>query len=221
MKVEIKGSPSFAHIHLELGPKESILAEPDAMASMSSELEMTTRFNGGFFKGLLKKFLGGESLFINEFTNPTNQTQSIVLTQPTPGEIREVYLQNSSICLQPGAFIACSPELNLGVRYAGLASFIAREGLFKLEVSGTGQLFYGCYGGVIEKQVQGEYIVDSGHLVAYEPQLRLKLKLSGGLISSFTSGEGIVTKVEGNGKIILQTRSIEGLADWINPYFYY
>lgn len=220
MKAEILGSPSFAHIHLDLEPGESILAEPDAMASMNSEIEMTTRFNGGFFKGLLKRFLGGESLFINEFKNPTNQTLRITLTQPTPGEIREIELNNSSICLQPGAFIACSPELNLGVKYAGLTSWIAREGLFKLEVSGTGKLFYGCYGGIVEKQVQGEYIVDSGHLAAYEPQLNLKLKLSGGLISSFTSGEGIVTKVEGTGKIILQTRSIEGLAEWINPYLY-
>lgn len=220
MKGEIKGSPSFAHIHLDLEPGESILAEPDAMASMSAELEMDTRFNGGFFRGLAKKFFGGESLFINEFKNPTNQTLRIVLTQPTPGEIREIDLQNSSICLQPGAFIACSPSLNLGIRYAGLSSFIAREGLFKMEVSGTGKLFYGCYGGVVEKQVQGEYIVDTGHLVAYEPQLKLRLKLSGGLISSFTSGEGIVTKIEGTGKIILQTRSIEGLADWINPYLY-
>jgi uncharacterized protein (TIGR00266 family) len=220
MRTEIKGSPSFAHMHVDLEPGESILAAPDAMASMNSEIEMTTRFNGGFFNGLLKKFLGGESLFINEFKNPTNQTLRIALTQPTPGEIREVNLVDSSLCLQPGSFIACSPSLHLGVKYAGFTSFIAREGLFKLEVSGTGKLYYGCYGGIVEKQVHGEYIVDSGHLVAYEPQLKLRLKLSGGLISSFTSGEGLVTKIEGNGKIILQTRSLEGLADWINPYLY-
>lgn len=220
MKTQINGSPSFAHIHLDLEPGESIIAEADAMASMSTELEMNTRFNGGFFKGLLKKFLGGESLFINEFKNPTNSTKRITLVQATPGDIREIELNNSTLCLQPGAFIAITPGLNLGIRYAGFASFIAREGLFKLEVSGTGKLFYGAYGGIIEKQVNGEYIVDSGHLVAYDPGLKLKLKLAGGIISSFTSGEGIVTKVEGTGKILLQTRSIEGLADWVNPYLY-
>lgn len=220
MKTQINGSPSFAHIHVDLEPGESIIAESDAMASMAAELEMDTRFNGGFFKGLLKKFLGGESLFINEFKNPSNSTKRITLVQPTPGDIREIELNNSSICLQPGAFIAATPGLNLGVRYAGIPSLIAREGLFKLEITGTGKLFYGAYGGLVEKQVNGEYIVDSGHLVAYDSNLKLKLKLAGGLISSFTSGEGIVTKVEGTGKILMQTRSIEGLADWINPYLY-
>lgn len=220
MKTQIDGSPSFAHVHVDLEPGESVIAESDAMASMSAELEMNTRFNGGFFKGLLKKFLGGESLFINEFVNNTQATKRITIVQPTPGDIRELQLNNSSFCLQPGAFLACTPGINLGIRYAGLSSFIAREGLFKLEVSGTGKVYYGAYGGIVEKQVNGEYIVDSGHLVAYEPGMKLSLKLSGGLISSFTSGEGIVTKVEGTGKIILQTRSLESLADWINPFFW-
>ncbi len=215
---QINGAPSFAHIHIDLSPGESIIAEAGAMASMSSEIDMQTRFNGGFFRAILKRILGDESLFINEFFNNSNSSKRITLTQATPGDIRELDLQNSTICLQPGAFIASTPGLKLGIRYAGLASFIAREGLFKLEVTGTGKLFYGAYGGIIEKQVVGEYIVDSGHLVAYEPQLSLSLKLSGGLISSITSGEGIVTKVSGNGKILIQTRSLEGLASWINPH---
>ena len=220
MKVQIDGSPSFAHLHIDLESGESIIAESDAMASMSADIDMETRFNGGFFRGILRRFLGDESLFINQFTNIANSTKRITLTQATPGDIRMIELNNSAICLQPGAYIASTPGLNLGVRYAGIASFIAREGLFKIEVSGSGKLFYGAYGGIVEKEVRGEYIVDSGHLVAYEPQLTLSLKLSGGLISSFTSGEGIVTKIQGNGKILLQTRSIEGLASWINPHLF-
>ena len=35
--------------------------------------------------------------------------------------------------------------------------------------------------------------------------------------SSFFGGEGFVTRMEGKGKIIIQTRSLSGLADWINP----
>ncbi|MDX1960791.1 MAG: TIGR00266 family protein [Leptospiraceae bacterium] len=220
MKAEIQGSPSFAHIHIELESEESIFAEPDAMSSMSAEIEMKTKFNGGFFKGLLKRFLGDESLFINEFKNPTKTSQKITIVQSTPGDIRELVLDNSSFCLQPGAFIACTTGINIGVRYAGLSSFIAREGLFKLEVSGSGKVWYGSYGGVIEKQIEGEYIVDSSHLVGYEPQMQLSIKLAGGLISSFTSGEGLVTKVSGKGKIIIQTRSLDGLANWINPYLF-
>jgi uncharacterized protein (TIGR00266 family) len=220
MKAEINGSPSFAHVHIELDPNESILAEPDAMSSMSAEIEMKTKFNGGFFKGLLKRYLGDESLFINEFSNPTSSKQKITIVQGTPGDIRELNLNGETFCLQPGAFLACTPGISIGIRYAGLASFVAREGLFKLEVSGIGKVWYGAYGGLMEKQVDGEYIVDSSHLVGYEPQMQLSIKLAGGLISSFTSGEGLVTKVSGKGKILIQTRSLDGLANWVNPYLF-
>ena len=220
MKSQINGEPSFAHIHIDLEAGESIVAESDAMASMAVDIDIQTKLNGNFISALLKKFLGDESFFINEYKNISNSPKRITLTQATPGNIKEMDLHNSSICLQPGAYIASTPGLQLGIRYAGLASFIAREGLFKLEVSGTGKLFYGAYGGIIEKQVVGEYIVDSGYLVAYEPHLKLSLRLAGGIISSITSGEGIVTKVTGNGKIQLQSRSLEGLASWINPHLF-
>jgi len=66
--------------------------------------------------------------------------------------------------------------------------------------------------------VKGSYIVDTAHLVSYDRNLKLKTQLSGDLISSLTSGEGFVTRIEGNGKIILQTRSMHGLTGWINRY---
>jgi uncharacterized protein (AIM24 family) len=37
------------------------------------------------------------------------------------------------------------------------------------------------------------------------------------LFASFFSGEGFVTRVEGKGKIVLQSRSMDGLAGWLNP----
>ena len=217
MKATIQGGPTFAHIHAELQPGESLIAESDAMSSMDADLDMDANLNGNLFSALAKKLLGGESLFINTFTNNTSGPRRLTLTQPTPGDVNEVQLEGSSICLQPGAYIASTPGLKLGVKWAGLASALGREGLFKLMVSGTGTLWYGAYGALVEKQVEGEYIVDTGHLVAYPPHMKLKAKLAGGIFSSFFGGEGLVTRVEGYGKIILQTRSLSGLAGWINP----
>ena len=71
---------------------------------------------------------------------------------------------------------------------------------------------------MIEREVDGEFIVDTSHLVAYEPQLKLKTQLAGGIFSSFFGGEGLVTRVEGKGRIIIQTRSMSGLASWTNSY---
>ena len=217
MQTTIHGSPSFAYLDVELAPGESIVAESDAMSSMAADLDMSTRFNGGFFRGLMRKFLGGESLFVNTFTNATQRPRRMTLVQSTPGDMRELALNGGSLCLQPGAFVACTPGISLGVQWAGFSSLIAREGLFKLLVSGTGRVWYGAYGAMLEKDVDGEHVVDTSHLVAYDPRLRLKIQLAGGIFSSFLGGEGLVTRIEGKGRIIIQTRSLSGLAGWLNP----
>ncbi len=217
MKTTIDGAPSFAYLHVDLDPGESIVAESDAMASMSADLGMKASLNGGFFSGLGKKFFAGESLFINTFTNTTTGPRRVTLVQATPGNMTEVHLNDETLCLQPGAYIASTPSLKLGVKWAGLVSGFETEGLFRLTVSGTGTLWYGAYGEMLERQVEGEYLVDTGHLVAYEPHMKLKLQLAGGLFSSFFGGEGFVTRVEGKGKIVIQTRSLGGLAGWLNP----
>lgn len=218
MKVEIEGKPVFAYIKVELQPGEKFIAEADAMATMSSELDMDAKFNGGFFRAVLKKIFGGETLFVNHFTNNTNQPLNLTLAQPTPGDMVVKTLNGESYCLQKGAYIASDPGVKMGVKWAGFGSLIGGEGLFKLVVSGQGNVYFGAYGGLIEHEISGEYIVDSGHLVAYEPSMKLKPQLSGGLLSSFFGGEGFVTRVEGKGKIYLQTRNVSGLASWVNRH---
>ncbi len=217
MQSSIEGAPCFAHIHVDLDPGETVIAESDAMSSMSATLGMAAKLNGNIFSALIKRFLGGESLFVNHFTNRTGEVQRVTLVQATPGNIVEANLEGNSLCLQPGAYVASTPGIHLGVRWAGFASWFGGEGLFKQVVSGRGTLWYGAYGGLLEREVDGEFIVDSSHLVAYEPQLKLKVQLAGGIFSSFFGGEGFVTRIVGKGRIIIQTRSLSGLAGWINP----
>ena len=217
MKAEIKGGPAFSYLDVDLEPGEEITAESDAMSSMNADLDMQTQLNGGFIVALLRKFLGGETLFINRFSNNTGDQRRLTLVQPTPGEIKQLDLENESFCLQPGAFLASTPGVKLGVMWAGIISWIAREGLFKLVVSGTGTVWYGAYGRLLEKEIDGEHLIDTSHLVAYSPSIKLKLQLAGGIFSSLFGGEGLVTRVEGKGKVVIQTRSIAGLTSWINP----
>ncbi|HSG70350.1 MAG TPA: TIGR00266 family protein [Planctomycetaceae bacterium] len=218
MEAEIRDKPSFAHIHVQLNPGESIIAESDAMASMSSDIQMSTRWNGGFFQAVLRRIFGGESLFVNEFTTSTGG--SIVITQPLPGDMECIELDGNTMYLQPGAYIACEPTVNLGLGWAGFASFIGGEGLFRLKVSGKGKVWFGAYGGIFEREITDEYIVDTGHLVGYEPTISLKVGMSGGIFSSFFSGEGLVMRIKGPGKIYLQSRSIGGLTAWVNARIY-
>ena len=217
MQTKIEGGPAFAYLQVDLNPGETVVAESDAMSSMAADLDMDAKFNGGFFSGLFKKFFGGESLFVNHFTNRASGERRVTLVQSTPGNLREVQLSGQTICLQPGAYVASTPGLELKARWAGFKSWFAGEGLFKLAVTGSGTLWYGAYGELLEKEVSGEYIVDTAHLVAYDPQLTLNIQLAGGIFSSLFGGEGFVTRIEGTGKIIVQTRSLSGLAGWLNP----
>lgn len=217
MKYEIRYKPAFAAIFITLNPGESITAEAGAMTSMDAQLSMRTQFSGGLIPGLLKKFFGGESLFVNVFTNETQQPLTLVLTQSTIGDIERIDLSQGDICFQPGAYIAHTPGVKMGVQWAGFASWFAGEGLFKLRLSGGGRVFFGAYGGMTKKHVQGEFVVDSGHLIAYQPQIQMGIKLAGGLFGSVTSGEGLVNRLSGEGDIYLQSRSIDGLVRYLRP----
>ncbi len=217
MKCEIKYKPAFAAIFVTLSPGESIVAEAGAMASMDGKLSMKTQFSGGFFPALIRKFFGGETIFVNVFINETKEPLNLVLTQSSIGDIQEIELKNKDICFQPGAYIAHTSEANLGVRWAGFKSWFAGEGLFKLKVSGKGKVYFGAYGGITKKRVSGSFIVDNTHLVAYDPAIKMNIRLSGGLFSSLTSGEGFVNRLSGNGDIYLQSRSIDGLVGFLRP----
>jgi len=224
MKVQIEGNPSFSHVHLDLDPGESVWAESGAMQSMAAEMDMKAVSNGGFFSALGKKLFGGESFFINSFTNNTKDIDPlrVTISQDVPGEIHHLTMtEGQTINLQRGAYLAHTGDLKIKTSWAGFISGFSGEGLVKLKVvaRGSGTLFFGAYGGMLEKEVTGTLKVDDGHLVAYDSSLKLKLALAGGLFSSLFGGEGFVSHVKGEGKVYIQTRSIKGLASWLNPKF--
>lgn len=218
MDVTIKYRPSFSTLFVTLAPGDLITAESDAMASMTSNIGMRSKFNGGFVQAILKKLFGGESLFVNEFFLESGDTGEIVLTQPTPGDLQQLDLDGKAFFLQPGAYVAHGPGVKMSVGWAGIVSWLMGEGLFRLKVKGTGSVWFGGYGGVYDKAVEGEYLVDNGHLLAYEPGVRLQLAMSGGLFATLFGGEGLLSRVKGSGKIYLQSRSMDGLVSWTNSH---
>jgi uncharacterized protein (TIGR00266 family) len=218
MESKIRNRPAFANIHITLNAGDEIVAEADAMASMSTSITMTTRWSGGVMKGIAKRIFGGESMFVNVFR--AEEEGELVLTQPFPGDMECIDLKGTSMFLQPGAFIACDPGVKLGLGWAGIKMAIAREGLFRLKVSGEGRVWFGAYGGIFSREIDEEYIVDSGHLVAYEPSVGIRIGMAGGVMSSLLSGEGLITRVRGPGRIYLQSRSFSGLAAWTNSHLW-
>ena len=218
MRYEIRYKPAFSTLFIELQPGERLTAEAGAMASMAGEMQMVAEFAGGFFPALIRSFFGGESLFVNTFYNQSDRPLNLVLTQASVGDMVRLELKaNEEICFQPGAYIAHMGQVKMNVQWAGFKSWFSGEGLFKLKLEGPGLVFFGAYGGIIERRVQGDLIVDTGPLVAYSPQLKMNVQLAGGLLGSVTSGEGFVNRISGQGKVYLQSRSVDGLVNFLKP----
>ncbi len=219
MRSTINGAPSFSYVHIDLSPKESVLAESGAMQSMSADIDIKAQTNGGFFSALAKSLFGGESFFVNKFTNNSESEKRVTISQGCPGEIVCTELSGNTIYLQKGAYIASTAGVKVSASWAGFASFFGGQGLFRLKARGTGTLWYGGYGAILTKDLDGDIIVDGGFLLGYEGDIKISVTLPGGIIASLTGGEGLVSRLKGKGKVYIQTRSISGLAAWLNPQF--
>ena len=86
-------------------------------------------------------------------------------------------------------------------------------------LSGDGEVFLAAYGGFHEIELDGELKVDTGHLIAFETGLAFKVRPAArGLRAALFSGEGLVCILSGKGKVWLQARNAEALAEFMLPH---
>ncbi|MEA1993633.1 MAG: TIGR00266 family protein [Euryarchaeota archaeon] len=107
------------------------------MVYMSPNIEIKTEMKGGLFGGLKRKFLGGESLFMNTF-RASGGKGTVAFAPGYLGDITHLTLNNERWFAQGGAFIASSGSINIDTEFQGLKGFISREGLFFLKLEGYG-----------------------------------------------------------------------------------
>ncbi|MBN1799598.1 MAG: TIGR00266 family protein [Spirochaetales bacterium] len=216
MQFKIENGPVFTSLRVQLGAGESIKAEAGAMVSMSNTLELQSKATGKGVFGTLKAAVGGEALFASLYT-ASGGAGELLLAPPVPGDILKIDLSGSTLFAQGGAYLAGSPELELSTKGSFKAMF-SGEGLFLQVISGTGTLFLSSYGSILEKSLaSGEnYIVDTGHIIAFEESVQYKLKKAAkGIFSTLASGEGLVCEYSGPGKLWIQTRNLKGFASLI------
>jgi uncharacterized protein (TIGR00266 family) len=80
-----------------------------------------------------------------------------------------------------------------------------------LKATGTGPLVFNSFGAIKEVVVDGEFIVDTGHIVAFEDGLKFTVnKFGGGWKSFIFGGEGLVCTFSGRGRLWIQTRNATG-----------
>lgn len=212
-KYRIHCNPDFSYLTVELPTGRTLKVEASAMATMDTGIEMKTRMRGG-----MSRLLTGESIFINEFSAQRGPSEISIAPGP-PGDLAHVYLETDTIYLQNSAFVASGTSINLEAKWQGMVKgFFSGESLFLIRCSGAGDLWFNTYGAMIDVDVNGDYVVDTGHIVAFTDGLEYSISRVGGYKSLFFSGEGLVCRFRGQGKVWIQTRKVPAFARWIYPY---
>lgn len=214
----------FLHVSLHKG--ERIYCESDAMVMMEDTLDLTGKMTGGLGSALMRRFANGESFF-QQHIEATRGDGDCLLSPVLPGTIQILEVGVTRYMLSDGAFVAAESGVDLRVRTQSLgnALFAQSGGFFVGEATGKGQLAVSGFGsGFILEVVPGkDIIIDNSHVVAWDSELHYEIstpnKPGGGLlnrlVNSVTSGEGIVLRFSGRGKVVICSRNRNAFASWV------
>ncbi len=217
---QIDHAPSYAQLTLQLQTGQTVLAESGAMAAMDPGITLKSNIKGGLIKGL-GRMLGGESLFVSEFT--ASQPGELILSPGVPGDIRHYRLRGNGLMVQSSGFVAASPTVQMDTKFQGFKGFFSGESLFLIKVTGQGDFWFSSYGAILEIPVSGDYVVDTGYIVAFEDTLNYQVELLNGLgwkglRTGIFGGDGLVCRFRGEGKLWVQTRHLISLINFLNPF---
>jgi len=213
MNIDILANGAFGSALVELEASESFVSESGAMfrASNNVDIDVTTRpkgSKGGILAGV-KRLLGGEHFFFSTYRTRDGRPGEVGLSPTLGGEVRIVDLDGSrSWVCAGGSYMGSHPDVELDIRFQGLRGLFSGESLFFMRAAGRGPLLVNAFGQITEVDVDGELIVDTGHVVAFEETLSYSLTKTGGSwITSYLSGEGVVFRFSGQGKLLVQSHN--------------
>lgn len=210
MKVDILHQPDSAIAKIDMAPQEELVAEAGAMVSMSGHMNVNTTLRkgkgGGVFGGL-KRMLAGESMFLSVFRSGSEPAE-IYLAPKLMGDILPYQMGAHDLVVQSTGYLASTPGIDLDLGFQGLKSVFSGESVFWLTASGSGLLLLSAFGGIYEIKVDGEYIVDTGHIVAFEKTLNFSITKAGSSwVGAFLGGEGLICRFQGQGRLFCQTHN--------------
>lgn len=218
----IEHNPAYAALKLRLQPTQTVSVEAGAMAAMDSCIAMKSKVKGGWRKGL-GRMLGGESLFISEFT-ANGKPGDLYISPGVPGDIQHYVLDGSqSLMVQSSGFVAAGPGVTIDSKFQGFKGFFSGESLFLLKVTGQGDFWFSSFGAILEVPVDGDYVVDTGYIVAFEDTLSYNVEMISGLSfrglrTGIFGGEGLVARFSGSGRLWVQSRNLYSLINFLNPF---
>lgn len=156
----------------------------------------------GSAKFTLKKLVAGGEMSKSTYTGPGE----LLLAPASIGDITIIKLSGSEQwSVGKEAFLACTQGIVTEYKSQSVSKAIfSGEGLWVYRISGQGILWCTSFGAIIRKDLQKDekYYIDNGHLVAWNCKYVLERVASGGIISNYTAGEGLVCKFTGTYELL-------------------
>ncbi len=215
IQYELLARPTYSLLEAHLQEGQSIVAEAGAMTWMTDNIKTKTSTRGGFFTGLKRMVLTGESFFQNTYV-AEDGPGTVGFAPGSSGDIVAYEMNDSELYLEKGAYLASEEGVKCDSKFQGLKGLF-NEGMFALRCTGTGLLFFNSYGRIQEVDVNGEYVVDNGYAVAWEPSLQFSITKAR-KIRSFLFSDQLLLRYRGHGKLWIQSRSPRSLAAWVWPF---
>jgi uncharacterized protein (TIGR00266 family) len=222
MNFEFLCKPAATAVQFHLDRGDELTCEVGAMIAMSNGLTVETTSKsrgggGGIMKGL-KRMFSGESFFLNHFTAQASD-QMLLIAPTMMGDCVHHRVHSGTMIVQGSSWLASTTGIDIDTTWQGFTSAIfSGESMFWVKCSGAGDLFLSSYGAIYPIDVNGEYVVDTGHIVAFEDTLQFRIgKASSSLIGSFLGGEGFVCKFQGQGRLYCQSHNIPSLGQLLGP----
>lgn len=219
-------------VEVELDPRETVIAEAGAMLYMEEGISFETKLGDGstpgqsFMNKLFSagsRLLTGESIFMTHFTNQGLGKRKVSFAAPYPGKIIAIDLKEMGgrLIVQKDGFLcaALGTKVSIELNRRLGAGLIGGEGFILQKLEGDGKAFVHAGGTVIEKTLNNETLrIDTGCIVAYEPQIDFNIESSGSLKSMVFGGEGLfLATMRGTGKVWLQSMPIRKLIQRLSP----
>jgi len=216
MQIDILAQPANTITKITFAQNEEITAEGGSMVAMSGGLDVQTTTHKRGKRGIgraVKRAFAGENIFLNHYKAERDGAH-LYIAPNLSGDIMTHELQGGSLIVQATSFLAHEASVDMDVSWQGFKNMLSSEGLFWLKMSGTGKVLINSFGAIYPVAVDGEYIVDTGHIVAFDEGLNFSLSKAGkSWMSSILGGEGIVCRFKGKGTVWCQSHSPSGFGN--------
>lgn len=217
-------------LHVALSKGDRIYCESDAMVMMESTLDLKGSINGGIGAAIMRRFANGESFFQQQI-EAVRGDGDCLLSPTLPGAMEIIDVGTRQYLLNDGAFVAATSgtEMKVRMQNIGNAFFAQSGGFFVMETSGTGQVVVSGFGSMFQLEVGPgkDIIIDNSHVVCWENTLRYEISVTtgnaggglggmlGNMVNSFKSGESIVLRFSGTGKVFVCSRNRDAFVEWM------